>query len=100
LIVLRFKVRCRPEKTEEVRAALADVIDAARSTEGVVSFDIARDLSDENAFVATEVFVDEAARERQEALPQVATVMGLLPSSLAAPPEMTVFSAEPQPAGA
>jgi quinol monooxygenase YgiN len=58
---------------------------------GVVSFDIARDVSDPNAFVATEVFEDAGARERQEALPEVANVMSLLPNVLAAPPEATVF---------
>jgi hypothetical protein len=37
------------------------------------------------------VFEDAAARERQESLPEVARVMELLPESLAAPPEATVF---------
>jgi quinol monooxygenase YgiN len=91
MIVLRFKVQCQPEKTEEVIAAMAEVIAPARATDGVVSFDIARDLSDPNSLIATEVFQDEAARARQESLPQVATVMGLLPQSVAAPPEATVY---------
>lgn len=98
MIVLRFKVQCRPEKTEEVRAALADVVAPARAVEGVISFDIARDLSDPNTFIATEVFENEAARERQESMPQVGKVMALLPETLAAPPEATVFhvsSSEP-----
>jgi hypothetical protein len=33
----------------------------------------------------------EAARERQESLPQVGTVMGLLPDSVSSPPEATVY---------
>ena len=57
----------------------------------MVSFDIASDVTDPNVFVATEVFEDDAARERQEALPEVAAVMALLPGSLAAPPEATVY---------
>ena len=98
MIVLRFKVQCRPEKTEEVMAALAAVVAPARAVEGVISFDIARDLTDPNAFIATEVFEDQEARERQESSPQVGEVMALLPESLAAPPEATVFqvsSSEP-----
>jgi quinol monooxygenase YgiN len=91
MIVLRFKVQCQPEKTEQVMAALSAVLGPARATEGVIDFDIARDLSDQNAFIATEVFEDEAARERQESLPQVATVMAMLPDSVEAPPEATVF---------
>jgi quinol monooxygenase YgiN len=99
MIVLRFKVQCQPERTEEVIAALSEVIAPARATEGVVSFDIARDLADPNSLIATEVFEDEAARARQESLPQVATVMALLPQSVAAPPEATVYHvSSPEPA--
>ena len=41
--------------------------------------------------IATEVFEDVAARERQESLPEVANVMSLLPNALAVPPEATLF---------
>jgi quinol monooxygenase YgiN len=57
----------------------------------VISFDIGRDLADPNSIVAVEVFQDAAARERQEALPEVGNVMSLLPEALSAPPEATVF---------
>jgi hypothetical protein len=41
------------------------------------------------------------ARDRQESLPEVATVMSLLPECAAAPPEATVFQvSESQAAGA
>jgi quinol monooxygenase YgiN len=98
MIVLRFKIQCRPERTEEVLAALRDVVAPAREVAGVIEFDIARDLLDRDSFIATEVFEDTAARERQEALPQVARVLELLPECLAAPPEATVYhvsSSEP-----
>jgi quinol monooxygenase YgiN len=98
MIVLRFRVQCQPDRTDELAAALEAVVEPSRHVDGVVSFDIGRDVSDPNVFIATEVFDDTAARERQEALPQVGTVMALLPDCLAAPPEATVFhvsSAEP-----
>jgi quinol monooxygenase YgiN len=91
MIVLRFKLQCQPQKTEQVVAALSEVIAPARATTGVISFDIARDLSDPNSLIATEVFEDEAARERQESLPQVGKVMALLPESVTAPPDATVY---------
>ena len=91
MIVLRFKVQCQPDKTEEALAAFSAAIAPSREVEGVISFDIARDLADPNSIIAVEVFEDEAARERQESLPEVATVMGLLPEAIAAPPEATVF---------
>jgi quinol monooxygenase YgiN len=98
VIVLRFKVRCQPEKTEQLKVAFEKVVAPSRAVYGVISFDIAADLTDPDSFIATEVFEDQAARERQESLPEVAEVLALLPDSLAAPPEATVFhvaSSEP-----
>ena len=45
----------------------------------------------EGSIIAVEVFEDEAARQRQESLPEVGKVMSLLPEILAAPPEATLF---------
>jgi quinol monooxygenase YgiN len=91
MIIVRFRVQCRPDNSAAVRDALAAVIAPARETEGVVSFDIAQDLNDPNTFIATEVFADQAARDRQESLPEVASVMALLPDSLAAPPQLSEY---------
>jgi quinol monooxygenase YgiN len=91
VIVIRFRVQCQPDKANELAAAFEQVVAPSRAVAGVVSFDIARDVVDENVFIATEVFEDAAARERQEALPQVAKVMSILPTALAGPPEATIF---------
>jgi quinol monooxygenase YgiN len=91
MIVARFKVQCQPDKVESVKAAFEEVIGPSRAVSGVISFDIARDLADPNSFIATEVFEDQAALDRQEQLPQVAKVMAILPESVAAPPEATIF---------
>lgn len=98
MIVVRFKVQCKAEKAEEVMAALREVIAASRKLDGVISFDIGRDVSDPNSFIATEVFADRAALERQESLPEVAKTLGILEESLVAEPEATIFhvsSSEP-----
>ena len=98
MIVVRFKVQCRPEKTEQVRAALEEVIAPSRALDGVLSFDIARDLADPNSFIATEVFEDRAALDRQESQQEVANALAALEDALAAEPEATIFyvsSAEP-----
>jgi quinol monooxygenase YgiN len=84
VIVLRFKVKLRPEKTEDAVALFAAVVEPSRAVEGVINFDIARDVDDPNVIVATEVFEDDDARDRQEALPEVAAVMAFLPDALAA----------------
>jgi quinol monooxygenase YgiN len=91
MIVVRFKATCRPDRADEAVAAFQAVVAPSRTIDGVVDFDIGRDVTDPHTVIATEVFEDEAARERQESLPEVATVMSILPDCLAAPPEATVY---------
>jgi len=91
MIVIRFKVRCQPDRIEEALAAFSAVVPPSRAVDGVISFDVARDVVDPHSLLAVEVFEDDAARERQESLPEVATVMTLLPEIVAAAPEATVF---------
>jgi quinol monooxygenase YgiN len=91
VIVIRFKVQCRPDRIEDALALFAPVVEPSRRVDGVISFDIGRDLVDPDSIIATEVFEDAAARERQESLPEVERVMSSLPELLAAPPEATQF---------
>jgi quinol monooxygenase YgiN len=91
VIVVRFKIRCQPDRTDEVAAAMRDIVNAARGLEGVIHFDIARDLTDDDALIATEVFEDRDAMAREEELPEVAKVVELMGSALAGPPEWTRY---------
>ena len=84
MIVVRFKVRCQPGKAEQVMAAFKAMIPPSRAVAGVVSFDIGRDVVDPDAFIATEVFEDRAALERQESLPETAKTIAILEQSLVA----------------
>jgi len=98
MIVVRFKVKCKPEQSETLRMALESVVAPSRALQGVLNFDIARDITEPNAFIATEVFANREALERQEALPEVQKVIALLPDLLAADPEATLYkvsSSEP-----
>src|SRR4051794_36494461 len=97
MIILRFKIYPKPEKSDELMAALGAIIPPARATEGVITFDIARVLVDPDAFIATAVYEDGSALERQESLAEVGRVMAMLPGSLVAPPERTIFDASVDP---
>ena len=98
MVILRQKMRSKPDKTDEVMAALAAIIPGARATEGVISLDIARDLLDPDSFVATGLYEDGAALERQESAPEVHRAMAIFPESLAAPPDRTIYDASRDPA--
>jgi quinol monooxygenase YgiN len=92
MLVVRFKVRCQPDKTEEMVTAMKAVVGAARTLPGVVHFDIGRDVADSNSLIATEVFEDRPAMEREESIPEVAAVVRLMEAgALAGPPEWTIF---------
>ncbi len=91
MIVVRFKVKCKAERADELRSAFEAVVAPSRTVEGVLNFDIAQDIIDPNSFIATEVFADRLALDRQESLPEVQNVIALLPNVLAAAPEATVY---------
>jgi quinol monooxygenase YgiN len=95
MIVVRFKVTCQPGRAEHALAVFEPVIGPSRALDGVVSFDIARDITDPDSIIAIEVFEDRAALERQQALPEVATVMSVLPQILAGPPQTAIYHASP-----
>jgi len=97
MLILRQKMRAKRDKSDELMAALAEIITPARATEGVISLDIARVLLEPDAFIATAVYEDGAALERQESRPEVHKVMAMLPDSLVAPPERTIFDAAVNP---
>lgn len=91
MIVVRFVMTCHPDKTDDAVAVLREVVTASRPLDGVVSFDIGRDVADPDTLIATEVFADREALERQEALPEVAKAMELFEEALAGPPDATIF---------
>jgi quinol monooxygenase YgiN len=94
MIVARFKVQSRPERTDEVAAAQADVEAPSRDLPGVIHFDVTRSLTEPNTFVVLEVFVDRGSLERQEEQDEVAAVLGLVESgALIRDPEWTVWEA-------
>ena len=98
MIVCRFKVQCQPGKTEHALAVFEDVIAPSRDLPGVLHFDIGRDIANPDCVIATEVFEDREALDRQESLPEVAKVLALLPQIVAAEPEATLYhvsSSEP-----
>ena len=97
MLILRQRMRSKPERTDDVLAALSAIVPVARATPGVVSLDIARDLLDPESFVATGIYEDGAALERQESAPEVHKAMAMFQYALAAPPDRTIYDASRDP---
>jgi quinol monooxygenase YgiN len=97
MVILRQQMRSKPERTDDVLAALAAIVPGARATQGVISLDIARDLLEPDSFVATGVYEDSAAIERQESAPEVHRAMVMFSGALAAPPDRKIYEASRHP---
>lgn len=95
MIVVRFKVKCRPEKTNQALALFREVVAASRPLDGTINFDMGQDITDPDSFIALEVFADRAALDRQESLPVVQKTIGLLQELLVGEPEETIFDVSP-----
>ena len=91
MIVGRFKVKCRKGKSKGAMELFREIVVASRPLEGVVSFDIGRDVIDPDAFIAIEIFRDQEALDRQESIPVVKKTMGLFGELLAGAPEWAAF---------
>jgi quinol monooxygenase YgiN len=88
--------QAREERRGDGRAC-RDHHSGARATEGVINFDIARVLLEPDSFIATAIYEDGAALERQESAPEIHRAMAMFSDSLAAPPERTIFDASVDP---
>jgi quinol monooxygenase YgiN len=93
MIIYRVAAKAFPHKIEEARRKFADLSAASRKLPGVVSFDIAQDVTDPAVFISTEVYEDHEAAHRQGELPELAALMACLPRLLADAPHGTVFGA-------
>jgi quinol monooxygenase YgiN len=74
-----------------VSAALAAIVPGARATQRVISLDIARDLLELGFFIATVVYEDSAAIERQESAPEVHRTVAMFSGALAAPRDRKIL---------
>ena len=97
MVILRQKMRFKHDKSDEVTAALVAIIAPAQATPGVMHLDIARDVLDDDSFIATAVYEDGAALERQESAVEVHRAMAMFTDALDAPPERTIFDASVDP---
>ena len=84
MIIVRFAFRCQPGRADDAIAALGPVVAASRLLPGVISIDIARDITDPDAFIATELYEDRAALDRQEALPETVAALAALRDGIVA----------------
>ena len=100
MIIYRVAGKVRAHRIDEARQTFADLAAASRAVPGVVSFDVAQDVTDPETFVSIEVYEDQPAVDRQGELPELHALMACLGDLLADGPHGTVFhvsATEPWP---
>ncbi len=93
MIIYRVSGRVYPHKIDEARERFAELATASRMLPGVVSFDVAQDVTDPAIFISTEVYEDQDAVDRQGKLAELSVLMARLPELLAGEPHGTIFDA-------
>jgi quinol monooxygenase YgiN len=78
---------------DEAREKFAGLSTASRVPPGVVSFDVAQDVTDPAIFISTEIYEDQEAVDRQGELPELSVLMACLPELLAGEAHGTIFDA-------
>ena len=94
MLIVRFAFRVQPGRGDEAVAALVPVVAASRALPGVISVDIARDIIDPDAFIATELYEDREALDRQEALPEVIAALDALRDGIVAESDALIHHVE------
>ena len=94
MLIVRFAFRVQPGRGDEAVAALVPVVAPSRALAGVISIDIARDITDPDAFIATELYEDRAALDRQEALPETVAALATLKAGLIAGSDALIHHVE------
>ena len=100
MIVFRVSGKVHPHKIEEARRKFRNLSVASRNVPGVISFDVAQDVTDPDVFVSMEVYEDQGAVDRQGSLAELRALMATLDDVLADGPYGTIFhvsAAEPWP---
>ena len=71
MIVVIGRVRCEPERREELVALLVPMQDDSRKEEGCIRYGFFAAVEDENSFVAVEEWEDRGALDRHFAEPHL-----------------------------
>ncbi len=98
MIVFRVSGRVKAAKLGEARKLFAALSVASRNVPGVISFDVAQDVTNPAVLISTEVYEDEDALAQQGRLPELQALMAALDDLFAERPSGTLFrvsSAEP-----
>lgn len=84
MLVVIATLTGRPDKREELVAALSRAAAASRGDDGCLSYVFTRDLDDEDRYLSVETWRDQAALDAHFSTPHLAELLAKAPDLLAA----------------
>jgi hypothetical protein len=89
MIVVRFRANCPPERLHDALTTLA-----GRIVQGVIHYDVGRDVTNPDTIIVTAVLPDQDELDR-EAPPELGQLKALFADFPGEPPEATIFDLAP-----
>jgi quinol monooxygenase YgiN len=90
MVLVIARVRCSPDRREEVEGLLREVQEASRRDDGCLNYGYYSSIDDPESFVAVEEWRDDEALEAHLRQPHVARLVEALPGFAVGRPEITV----------
>lgn len=87
-IVLIARLKVKPDKIEEARAAAMKIVEPSRKEEGCINYDVHQSVEDESVFLWHETWIDKAAIDEHFATPFFQEFFSIVGEIAAEPPQI------------
>ena len=94
MLVVIAELQGKPDKREELAAALSKAAAASRQEEGCQAYSFARDLEDDDRYVSVELWKDQAAIDNHFQTPHLQELLATSKDLLAGRPVITTYETE------
>jgi len=93
MLVLTVTLNIQPDKAEQARPVLQDLVSTARQMEGVQTFNLGEDLQAPGVFHISEVYDSYEVKNAVESCDAFTTVIAAIGSSFIGPPVVNIYQA-------
>ena len=94
MLIVIAELTGKPDKREEIAAALSKAAAASRQEEGCSAYSFTRDLEDADRYVSVELWNDQAALDAHFTTPHLRELLGVADQLLAAAPVITTYETQ------
>ncbi len=89
-VVLIARLKVKPDKVEEAKAAALAIVDDSRNESGCINYDIHQSIEDETVFLWHETWKNKEAIDEHFATPFFQSFFKIVETIAAEPPQITL----------